>query len=84
MAKKVSYGRIIWVDDYTEPPETAEFILRFTDSSEWRFERYQGYVSSVTLKNFPFNAMDEEHRVSTLIECRELAQSNKAIYVETK
>ena len=76
------YGRIIWVENYTEPPESAEFIMRFTDSGEWRFEKYQGYESSVTLKNFPLNAMDEENRLSTLMECRKLAQSRKVIYVE--
>ena len=79
---KVPYGRIIRVDSYVDAPESAEFILRFTGSMEWRFERYQGYDSSVTLKNFQFNAMDKEHRVSTLMECRKLAQSRKAIYVE--
>ncbi len=82
MAKEVPYGRIIWVESYTDPPKSAEFILRFTDSCEWRLEKYQGYVSSVTLKNFPHNAMDEEHRLSTLMECRQLAQSRKTIYVE--
>ncbi len=82
MSNKKSYGKIIWVNHYTEPPESAEFILRFTDSLEWRFEKYKGYESSVTLKNFPCDAMDEEHRLSTLMECRKLAHSRKVIYVE--
>ena len=82
MAKKVPYGRIIWVEDYTDPPKSAEFILRFTQSGEWRFEKYRGYESSVTLKNFPCYAMDKEHQLSTLTECRKLAKSRKTIYVE--
>lgn len=84
MAKK-AYGRVRWVDDYNEAPESAEYILRPTGAfytTEWRFEKYDGYCDYKLLKVFPSDAMIGDNRVATLISCRELANCNKTIYVE--
>ena len=79
--KNKTYGTIRWIDDYLYAPENAEYIVRRL-SNDVILEQYNYTESSITLAEFPYDAMSEYNYVDTLTQCRKIVGSNKIIWVE--
>lgn len=79
------YGRIRWVDYYTDPPASAEYILRMHSNSQWVLERYcksNGLLYSYEVLNFGYaDPKDKDSFERILVDCRKAIHNNKTIWI---
>lgn len=79
--EKTTKGVVRYIDDYTDAPNSAEFIVRQLSDGSVVLEHYfEG--DSEELKNFPFDSYWKDNFSKTLSECRRIVDCPKIMWVE--
>ena len=76
-----TYGTVRYIDNYTDAPKSAEYIVRRRLDDSVTLEHYSNGNCDV-LHTFPFDAYWKDNFYDTLTKCREMIGCKKTIWVE--